>query len=53
MQRRLAERGATDKQLQAMSGHKSLSETQRYTQAANQARLAQQAMALIEDDESA
>lgn len=42
--RRLAESDATDKQIMAMTGHKSLSEVQSYTVAANQVKLAQQAM---------
>src|SRR5262249_48172652 len=38
--RRLAERGATTHQIAAVTGHKSLKEIERYTQAASQARLA-------------
>jgi len=42
--RRLAESGATEKQIGAWSGHKSLREIQRYTEAANQRRLAKDAL---------
>jgi integrase len=42
--RRLAEDGATEKQIAAVSGHKSLREVQRYTEAADQRRLARDAM---------
>jgi integrase len=42
--RRLAEGGKTEKQIAAVSGHKSLREVQRYTQAADQRRLAKDAM---------
>lgn len=42
--RRLAEAGATEKQIAAWSGHKTLREIQRYTEAADQRRLAQSAM---------
>ena len=45
--RRLAEAGCSEKQIAAISGHKSLSEVQRYTQSADQARLARAAMASI------
>ena len=38
--RRLAERGATTKQIASVSGHKTLKEVERYTAAADQARLA-------------
>ena len=41
--RRLAEAGKTEKQIAAVSGHKSLREIQRYTEAADQRRLAQDA----------
>jgi integrase len=47
MARRLAEQGATTHQIAAVTGHKSLSEVARYTQAVNQARLAREAMKLI------
>lgn len=42
--RRLAEAGCTVHQIAAISGHRSLSEVQRYTRAADQARLAREAM---------
>jgi site-specific recombinase XerD len=44
--RRLAERGATAHMLMAVSGHKTLSEVQRYTEQANKLALADQAIAL-------
>jgi integrase len=47
MARRLAERGATTHQIAAITGHKSLSEIARYTKAADQVRLAREAMKLI------
>jgi integrase len=43
--RRLAERGATTKEIASVSGHKTLKEVERYTVAADQARLARAAMA--------
>src|SRR5262245_26910002 len=43
--RRLAEDGATTHELMAISGHKTLSEVQRYTDAADRARLAETGMA--------
>jgi integrase len=43
--RRLAEDGATTHELMAMSGHKTLSEVQRYTDDADRQRLADQAVA--------
>jgi integrase len=43
--RRLAEAGCTVHEIAAISGHKSLREIERYTKAADQARLAQAAMA--------
>jgi integrase len=43
--RRLAEDGGTTHELMAISGHKTLSEVQRYTDAADQKRLADQVMA--------
>lgn len=46
--RRLAEAGKTSKQIAAMSGHKTLKEIERYTEAANQAELAQQAMSNVD-----
>jgi len=48
--RRLAERGATTKEISSVSGHKSLKEVQRYTEAADQARLARSAMAREEQN---
>ena len=42
--RRLAEEGATTHQIASMTGHRSLSEVQRYTSAANQAKLAREAV---------
>lgn len=49
--RRLAEVGCSEKLISAISGHTSLSEVQRYTRAADQARLARSAMdALIGHD---
>lgn len=50
-QRLLAEGGATTKQMQSISGHKSLRETERYSDKANQASLAVAAMALLPDEE--
>ncbi len=46
--RRLAEAGCSEKQIAAISGHLSLSEVQRYTRAADQAKLAEQAMHSME-----
>jgi integrase len=46
--RRLAEVGCTPHQIAAISGHKSLSEVQRYTKAADQKRLATEAMATLQ-----
>lgn len=46
--RRLAERGADVKQIAAVSGHKTLREVQRYTEAADQEKLARRAMELVE-----
>lgn len=43
--RRLAEAGKTEKQIAAVSGHKTLREIERYTAAADQRRLAKDAMA--------
>jgi integrase len=53
MARRLAERGATTHQIAAITGHKSLNEIARYTQAPNQVRLAREAMKLMADKEEA
>lgn len=49
-QRLLAERGATTKQMQAVSGHRSLKETERYSEQANQASLAAAAISLLPDE---
>jgi integrase len=49
--RRLAEHGATAKQIAAVSGHKTLAEVERYTQAADQAKLSKAAVALLPDEE--
>ena len=48
--RRLAEGGASEKMLAAVSGHKSTRELQRYTAEANQAQLAQQAINRLSDE---
>jgi len=48
--RRLAERGATTKEIASVSGHKTLKEVERYTVAADQARLARAAMAREEQN---
>ena len=45
--RRLADAGCTSKQIAAITGHKSLAEIERYTRAADQERLAQQAVAKL------
>lgn len=42
--RRLAEAGATAREIMSVTGHKTLSEVQRYTEAADRARLAEAAM---------
>jgi integrase len=47
--RRLAEHGATSKEMQAVSGHKSLREIERYTQQADQQRLARAAIGTLPD----
>jgi len=49
--RRLAERGGTSKELQAVSGHRSLAEVERYTEMAEQARLNRQAMAKLREEQ--
>jgi integrase len=51
--RRLAEAGASTKQIAAISGHRSLPEIERYTAKADQALLAQAAMAKLPDDDDA
>jgi integrase len=50
LQRLLAEHGASTKELQAVSGHASLEESERYTRAAEQARLARAAMMRLPDE---
>jgi len=45
--RRLAEAGCTTKQIQSITGHKSLDEVERYTREAEQVRLAHQAIAKL------
>lgn len=45
--RRLADAGCTTKQIAAITGHKSLAEIERYTRAADQERLAQEAVAKL------
>jgi integrase len=47
--RRLAEHGSTTKQIQAVSGHRTLSEIERYTARADQQRLAKAAIGLLPD----
>jgi site-specific recombinase XerD len=47
LQRMLAEHGASDRELQAMSGHKTARETRRYTEAADQKRLARAAISRL------
>jgi integrase len=49
--RRLAEAGCTAKQIQAITGHRSLEEVERYTRKADQMRLARQAVATQENNE--
>lgn len=49
-QRLLAEAGATTKQMQAISGHRTLKETERYSEKANQASMAAAAIALLPDE---
>jgi integrase len=48
--RRLAEAGCTAKQIQAITGHRSLEEVERYTRKADQMRLARQAVAKQENN---
>ena len=52
LMRRLAERGATTKQIASVSGHKTLKEVERYTAAADQARLARATIAKGEQNGS-
>jgi enterobacteria phage integrase len=49
--RRLAEHGSTTKEIAAVSGHRSLAEIERYTARADQADLAQSAIAKLPDDD--
>ena len=49
--RRLAEHGATSKEMQAVSGHKTLTEIERYTRQADQQRLARAAIGILPDKE--
>jgi site-specific recombinase XerD len=51
MMRRLADRGGTTKELQSISGHKTLKEVQRYTDAADQRLLSVVAMGKLENDQ--
>jgi integrase len=48
--RRLAEHGATSKQIAAVSGHKTLGEVERYTRAADQAVMSKAALGLLPDE---
>jgi integrase len=48
--RRLAETGCSPHQIQAITGHKSLAEVTRYTAAADQGRMAREAMKRISED---
>lgn len=48
---RLAERGATEKQIMAITGHSTSKEVTRYTKAANQKLLAKSAMSLLAEAE--
>jgi integrase len=48
--RRLAEAGCTALQIAAITGHKTLKEVSRYTAAADQGRMARDAMKRIGDD---
>jgi integrase len=49
--RRLAERGASAKQIAAVSGHRTLNEIERYTRAADQATMSKAALGLLSDEE--
>jgi integrase len=51
MARRLAEGGATSKEIASVSGHKSLKEVERYTAKADQRRLSKAAMNKLETSE--
>jgi integrase len=50
MLRRLAEHGASAKEISAVSGHKTLREVERYTAAADQRRLSAAAMKKLSDE---
>jgi integrase len=50
--RRLAEHGSTTKEIAAVSGHRSLSEIERYTARADQVGLADSAIAKLPDDQA-
>jgi hypothetical protein len=50
--RRLAEYGSTSKKIASMSGHRSLKEIERYTDAADQAHLARSAVARIPEEQN-
>jgi hypothetical protein len=45
--RRLAEAGCTTKQIASISGHKTLSEVERYTASADQERMAREAISRL------
>jgi hypothetical protein len=45
--RRLAEAGASAKEIMSITGHKTLAEVQRYVDAADKAKLAEQAIAKL------
>jgi len=49
--RRLAERGASSKLIASVSGHRTLKEIERYTAAADQARMARSAIALLSEEQ--
>ena len=49
---RLAEYGSTSKEIAAMSGHRSLKEIERYTAAADQARLARSAGSRLPEEQN-
>jgi enterobacteria phage integrase len=50
--RRLAEHGSTSKEIASVSGHRSLKEIERYTEAADQAQLARSAVARIPQEQN-
>ena len=51
--RRIADHGGTTKEIAAVSGHRSLSEIEHYTRAADQVRLAMAAVAKLPDENKA